>query len=137
MKSEKPKILIADADTYIQSLLEVVFPARDYAVTAIIDGLDAAAHLKTDTPDVVIVDAELPTLDGIDLCGRIKRIKRLQDCIVVVLTPAADQRLADSARIARADAVVTKPLSAQAFKTMVTDLLRRRAVSPAEDFVRA
>jgi DNA-binding response OmpR family regulator len=137
MKSEKTKILIADADAYIQSLLEVVFPARDYTVTQMTDGLEAAVHLKTDTPDVVIVDAELPTLDGIDLCGRIKRIKRLQECVVVVLTPAADQRLADSARIARADAVVTKPLSAQAFKTMVTDLLRRRTLAPSEDFVRA
>jgi DNA-binding response OmpR family regulator len=137
MKSEKTKILIADADMYIQSLLEVVFPARDYSVTRLTDGLEAAAHLRTDTPDVVIVDAELPTLDGIDLCGRIKRIKRLQESVVVVLIPASDQRLADSARIARADAVVTKPLSAQAFKTMVTDLLRRRALRTAEDFVRA
>jgi DNA-binding response OmpR family regulator len=137
MKSEKPEILIADADTYIQSLLEVVFPPHDYAVTRIRGGLEAAAHLKINTPDVVIVDAELPALDGIDLCGRIKRIRRLQDCIVVILIPAADQRLADSARIARADAVVTKPLSAQAFKTMVSDLLRRRALSPADHFARA
>jgi DNA-binding response OmpR family regulator len=132
MNSEKPKIMIADADAYIQSLLEVVFPARDYAVTSITDGLEAAAHLKTNTPDVVIVDAELPTLDGIDLCGRIKRIKRLQHCVVVVLTPASDQRLADAARIARADAIVPKPLSAQAFKTMVTDLLRRRTLVSSE-----
>lgn len=136
MNSEKKNILIADADRYIQSLLEVVFPAREFNVTNISTGLEAGAYLKENTPDVVIVDADLPTLDGIDLCSRIKRIRRLQDCVVIVLTATSDQRLADSARIARADGVVVKPLAAQAFKTMVMDLLRRRSLVPADEFER-
>jgi len=136
MNSEKKIILIADADPYIQSLLEVVFPARDFEVTNISTGLEAGVYLKANTPDVAILDAELPTLDGIDLCGRIKRIRRLQDCVVIVLTATADQRLADSARIARADGVVVKPLAAQAFKTMVMDLLRRRSLVLVDDLER-
>lgn len=137
MKSENTKILIADADRYIQNALKVVFPAQKFAVTHISTGLEASVYLKENTPDVVIVDADLPSLDGIDVCSRIKRIRRLQDCIVIVLISTSDQRVTDSARIARADGVVVKPLAAQAFKTMVMDLLRRRALVPADEFERA
>lgn len=136
MNSEKKTILIADADPYIQSLLEVVFPPRNFEVTNISTGLEAGLYLKENTPDVVIVDAELPSLDGIDLCSRIKRIRRLQDCIVIVLTATTDQRLMDAARIARADGVVVKPLAAQAFKTMVMDLLRRRSLVGSDELER-
>ncbi len=136
MNSEKNKILIADGDTYIHSLLDAVFPAREFEIISAKSGSEAAALLKVKTPDAIILDARLPILDGIDLCGRVKRIKRFFNTVVVVMTPAEEPMLADAARIARADAVVPKPLNAQAFKTMVVDLMHRRMVSaPVEELV--
>lgn len=129
MDSEKNKIMIADGDTYIHSLLEAVFPEREFEIISAKSGSEAAGLLKVKTPDAIILDARLPILDGIDLCGRLKRIKRFFNTVVVVLTPAEEPLLADAARIARADAVVSKPLNAQAFKTLVVDLMHRRLLS--------
>ena len=127
MRSSKPiNILVADADVYTRSLLEVAFPEGEFNYVALETGPEAAQYLREHTPDVIVLDSALPDIDGLNLCGRLKRIGRFTTVPVIVLAPALDPRTKDAAKLARADAVIDKPISAKHFVILVRNLLDKK-----------
>ncbi len=104
-------------------VLEMLLSADGHVVDTVEDGRAALDYLKTTTPDLVILDVAMPFVSGIDICHRMKRIPRLKDVPVIILTALKDERTREMARVARADAIVTKPLEGKDFRATVRDLL--------------
>ncbi len=104
-------------------VLDMLLSADGHIVDTVEDGRAALDYLKTTTPDLVILDVAMPFISGIDICHRMKRIPRLKDVPVIILTALKDERTRDMARVARADAIVTKPLEGKDFRAAVRDLL--------------
>lgn len=107
-------------------VLDMLLSADGHAVDAVEDGRAALEYLKTHTPDLVILDVAMPFMSGIDVCHRMKRIPRLKDVPVIILTVHQDDRTREMARVARADAVVFKPLEGKDFRAKVRELLAER-----------
>ncbi len=122
-ESQQKTILIADDEPGQRALLEMVLSAEGYRVTAVEDGRQVLDYLKEQTPDLMILDVKMPVLSGIDVCDRVKRIKRLQHIPIIILTALKDERIQTEARLAKADAVVLKPLSGKDFRLKVKSLL--------------
>lgn len=101
----------------------MLLSADGHVVDTVEDGRAALDYLKTTTPDLVILDVAMPFMSGIDICHRMKRIPRLKDVPVIILTALRDERTREMARVARADAIVTKPLEGKDFRSTVRDLL--------------
>ncbi len=120
----RPTVLIVEDDTSLQSVLEALL-GRDYRVTIVGDGKEALEHLQWDTPNLVILDVTIPHVDGLDICSRIKRIKRFRDTRVIVMTASMDERTHDAANLAKADAFVSKPIVNEHFRKLVRDLLNK------------
>jgi CheY-like chemotaxis protein len=120
----RPTVLIVEDDTSLQSVLEALL-GRDYRVTIVGDGKEALEHLQWDTPNLVILDVTIPHVDGLDICSRIKRIKRFRDTIVIVMTASMDERTHDAANLAKADAFVSKPIANEQFRKLVRELLNK------------
>jgi CheY-like chemotaxis protein len=120
----RPTVLIVEDDTSLQSVLEALL-GRDYRVTIVGDGKEALEHLQWDTPNLVILDVTIPHVDGLDICSRIKRIKRFRDTRVIVMTASMDERTHDAANLAKADAFVSKPIVNEQFRKLVRDLLNK------------
>jgi CheY-like chemotaxis protein len=120
----RPTVLIVEDDTSLQSVLEALL-GRDYRVTIVGDGKEALEHLQWDTPNLVILDVTIPHVDGLDICSRIKRIKRFRDTIVIVMTASMDERTHDAANLAKADAFVSKPIENEQFRKLVRELLNK------------
>ena len=120
----RPTVLIVEDDTSLQSVLEVLL-GRDYRVTIVGDGKEALEHLQWDTPNMVILDVTIPHVDGLDICSRIKRIKRFRDTSVIVMTASMDERTHDAANLAKADAFVSKPIVNEQFRKLVSELLNK------------
>jgi CheY-like chemotaxis protein len=121
---QRPTVLIVEDDTSLQSVLEALL-GRDYRVTIVGDGKEALEHLQWDTPNLVILDVTIPHVDGLDICSRIKRIKRFRDTIVIVMTASMDERTHDAANLAKADAFVSKPIENEQFRKLVRELLNK------------
>jgi CheY-like chemotaxis protein len=120
----RPTVLIVEDDTSLQSVLEALL-GLDYRLTIVGDGKEALEHLQWDTPNLVILDVTIPHVDGLDICSRIKRIKRFRDTRVIVMTASMDERTHDAANLAKADAFVSKPIVNDQFRKLVREMLSK------------
>lgn len=101
-----------------------------HAVHSVEDGKEALEYLQHNTPDLAILDVNMPNVSGIDVCDRMKRVPRLKDVPVIILTVLRDDRTDAMARMAGADTIIMKPLEGKDFRAIVSDLLRRQPAPP-------
>jgi DNA-binding response OmpR family regulator len=119
-------VLIADDSESIRSLLEMILSAEGHTVVQVGDGREALAYLKDNTPDLLILDVTMPFIDGIEICGRVKRISRLKASPVIILTAHTDDDSKKRALQAGADAFVNKPLAGKNLRQTINEMLEKR-----------
>ena len=79
-------ILVAEDSITSRTLLRGILESAGYRVLTAVDGLDAFTTIKTETPDLVVSDIEMPRLNGLDLTARIRSDQRVADLPVVLVT---------------------------------------------------
>jgi len=115
-------ILLADDSPHAQRMGERILSGEGYRVVWVGDGEAAALRLPEIDPDVVIADANLPGLSGIELCRYIKSSCRH---VRVILTAGQIEEVDENAaRRAGCDAILRKPFEA----SVMLDTLRPLAV---------
>ena len=114
---------MADDDEAFTVVVDMLLSADGHDVVKVVDGREALAWLKDHTPDLAILDVAMPHLDGIEVCSRMKRVRRLKDVPVIILTGLRDAATRASARQAKADALVIKPLEGKDFRALVRRVL--------------
>jgi DNA-binding response OmpR family regulator len=105
------RVLIAEDDLHIVELLTFVLERERYAVSAVADGEAALARLRSDPPELLILDVMLPCLNGFEVLKALRADAKLKGLPVVVLTAkgqAQDRRTAEELGI---DEFMTKPFS--------------------------
>src|SRR6478735_4323138 len=100
-------ILFADDERSLQELMKLEFPRMGHRVTVCPDGLTAAAALEKDTFDCLLVDLDMPGLNGIDVIAKAKEV--CPDAEAVVLTGKSSLETAISALRHGAFDYLTKP----------------------------
>lgn len=126
-------ILVADDLMGQRLILEMLLSIDGYDVVTVEDGKAALDYLKDHTPDLAILDVKMPYLTGIEVCGRMKRIPRLKDVPVVILTALRDEETVVSAKEHNADLVIRKPLEGKDFRETVRQLLDARKAAANGD----
>jgi CheY-like chemotaxis protein len=119
-------ILVADDEPAIRTMLEVILSADGHRVVAAPDGKAALEYLRDHTPDAMLLDVQMPHMDGFEICSRVKRIKRLRDTPVLLLTGFDDDHTRDQAKLVGADDIVYKPLSGKNLRGRVNQLVEAR-----------
>ena len=117
------RVLIAEDDPNIVESLSFVLSRDGFAVSAALDGDEALRRLRSDPPDVMILDVMLPKRNGFEVLKLIKADPALQALPVIVLTAKGqpqDRRMAESLGVAD---FMTKPFS----NTEVLQAVRRLA----------
>src|SRR4051812_16055221 len=97
----------ADADT--QDLYRTFLLPRRYIVEYADDGRLALARALADPPDIVIMEARLPGIDGISLCELLRNDRATRSVPIVVLTADGRPQVCQSAYRAGATRVLVKP----------------------------
>ncbi len=120
----QPKVLAADHDWYSLQMMEASFRAAGCAFRATADGEEALRWALEDLPDLVVVEASLPRLDGLTICRRIKEHPKSQFVPVIVTTPLDTEEARLEAIDAGADEVLIKPYRAAILLTRARSLLR-------------
>jgi DNA-binding response OmpR family regulator len=103
-------ILVCDDEPEIVKLVAKVMEARGHRVTQTHDGQAALDAVAADRPDLVILDLNIPTVDGHEVCRRLKSDARTRALPIVMMT-AAFPTLEDADRGLNlgADEYVVKP----------------------------
>jgi DNA-binding response OmpR family regulator len=105
------RVLLAEDEPHIVESLSFVLTRAGYLVSAALDGEDALLRLRSDPPDIVILDLMLPRRNGFEVLKAIKSDATMRAIPVIVLTAkgqAQDRRLAEEIG---ADAFMTKPFA--------------------------
>ena len=107
-------ILIADDDEVSRYLLEAILLQQGHQVTATIDGWQAWTALERDYFPIVISDWVMPKVDGLALCGELRKTQRDQYSYFVLLTSRGSKTDYLEAMSAGVDDFMTKPVDEEA-----------------------
>jgi two-component system NtrC family response regulator len=131
MKNSKPlnglKILFADDEPALQELMGLELPRMGHQVTVCPDGNTAAAALERNTYDCIIVDLDMPGLNGIQVLTRAKEIS--PDTEAVVLTGKSSLDTAISALRQGAFDYLTKPCKLVELQTLLKRVSDKRQLT--------
>lgn len=117
------KILIVDDEPNIVMTLEYTFKKSNYEVFIARDGQEALDILKTNFPDVIILDIMMPMVDGFATLEQIRKDDNLQHTKVMFLSAKNKESDIEKGMALGADAYMTKPFSIKKVIEKVEELL--------------
>jgi len=117
-------VLVAQDDAESEHDLRINLEAAGHRVISAKDGAAALRLLSAQHVDLVLCEAMLPDMDGIEVCRAIKQAPATRDIPVVLLVAAADELLRQRAVDAGADDVALTPLEPATLQTLVRGQLR-------------
>jgi len=119
-------ILVVDDNPINLKLVADLLAFEGYRVLKAVDGEEAAHRVQEDPPELILLDVDLPGIDGLTLTKRLKGDSRTADIIIVALTAFAMKGDRQRAIAAGCDAYVTKPIDTRELPAQVAELLQRR-----------
>jgi DNA-binding response OmpR family regulator len=118
-------ILIVETDAEALTILDNLFFDLGCFVDILETGQAALEYFRENTPTIAILSADLSNPSGIDVCFRIKRIRRLQQMPVLIISSNGDDKNRDFAQMAKADVFLPKPLEPELLRAVIEELLAR------------
>lgn len=112
------KILIVDDNEFIIEVMTYILNNRGYDVIALYNGDEVLRHIKTDQPDLVILDMILPDADGREICKEIKCNAETQYLPVIMCTASDSLELRMNQQHSPND-VLYKPFDVDSLINMV------------------
>jgi CheY-like chemotaxis protein len=118
-------ILIVDDNPQNLKLARILLTGEGYDVRTAIDAEQALDVLASFAPRLILMDLQLPTMDGLTLTRLLKKDPRHAHIFVVALTAYAMKGDAEKALAAGCDGYVTKPIDTDALPKMVAEYMER------------
>jgi CheY-like chemotaxis protein len=119
----RKRILVVDDNPGNLRLFTLLLASPRYDVRTAASAQLALDILGTFHPDLILLDLQLPDIDGLELTRRLKANPELCGIPVVAVTAYAMKGDEQRARAAGADGYVTKPVDKKEFRQMVADFL--------------
>jgi two-component system cell cycle response regulator DivK len=125
MSAEKHILLVEDNEKNMK-LARDILKFKGYRVSEATTGEDAVASAASELPDIVLMDIQLPGIDGIEAFRRIRSDAKTAHIPVVALT--ASVMAGDRERFDRAgfDGFIAKPINVKEFPGQVADYIDRQ-----------
>ena len=117
------KILIVEDNPQSMRLIEMILKAEDYTLLKAIDGEEALDIAEKEYPDLILMDVQLPDMDGMTVVRMLRENKVTKDIIILALTAYAMK--GDKERMLRmgCDDYISKPIDVQGFINTVRRFL--------------
>src|SRR5262249_21236576 len=127
------RILVVDDDPQIRRVMRVTLTAQGYEVDDARSGAEALEKLRRDGVDLVLLDMNMPGMDGIETCRLIRADSEVAIIMLTVRDAESDQV---EALDAGADDYITKPFRTQALLARIRAALRRAPAGKAAEIHR-
>jgi CheY-like chemotaxis protein len=124
-REKKPTVLIVEDDHTLRELYRVTLMGAGYAVVAVEDGIDALRYIEGQVPNLVLLDLELPRLDGRDVQRELAAHPETSGIPIVVVTGT------DTCNLRASDfcALLKKPVSTDSLLVTIEAALRAGHIS--------
>lgn len=121
------RILIADDEPNIVISVEFLLKREGYLVSVAHDGEEALAKLRSERPDLVVLDVMMPKKTGFEVCQELRADASLKDVRVLMLTAKGRDTEVAKGLALGADAYMTKPFSTAELVARVKSMLAQPA----------
>ena len=119
------RVMVIDDEPDVVRLVVKVLSGRGHVVQIARDGTNALTRVKSEPPDVILLDSDLPKIDGAEVCRRLKTDAATRDIPVVMMTSAYID-IYDVHAEGGPDAFVVRPFVRQVLANVVERALFKR-----------
>lgn len=130
MTGNEGRILVVDDEPRMTRFIRMNLELEDYQVIEAHGGLEALEKVRTELPDLVILDVMMPELDGFET---LRTLREISDVPVIMLTVRDEEEDKVKGLELGADDYVTKPFSTRELASRVKAVLRRAQGPVAPD----
>jgi putative two-component system response regulator len=133
MPEAKATVLVVDDIASNRELLEALLVELGHDVRTAEDGVAAMQSVEAAPPDLILLDIDMPRLDGLEVCRRLKAHPRHRLIPIVIITAHADRAWRLAGIDAGADDLLTKPFDSAELRVRTRVLLRHHALNKRLD----
>jgi sigma-B regulation protein RsbU (phosphoserine phosphatase) len=123
-KPPRSKILIVDDDLINIRVLEIPLRAQGYTVLKATSGQEALEQIEVSEPDLILLDIQMPQMDGFEVCRRIRENEETQFVPIVMVTALKEAEDRIKSIEVGADDFISKPVDYHEVLARVGSLLR-------------
>ncbi len=122
----KKKILIVEDNPQNMRLVEMILRAKNYTLLRATDGQEALDVARGGRPDLILMDIQLPKIDGLEVTRRLRKTKAFRRIPVIAMTAYAMKGDKEKAIEAGCDAYLSKPINTRELPRVIAEMLRQR-----------
>jgi twitching motility two-component system response regulator PilH len=119
----KPTVVLADSDKPFTLSVATLLEKMGFDVIPVKNGLDALSYARQFGPDVMIINKELPLIDGVDVLKEIRKDSRTSLIPVIVVSGPDDEATVTFSRSLHCTGYLAKPLSLISLNKIIYDCL--------------
>jgi two-component system cell cycle response regulator DivK len=116
-------ILVVDDFEDARILLRAWLERKGFRVIEAVDGIEGVAQARKEYPDLIIMDIELPNLDGLDATREIRKVKRLEAVPVIAVSAYGADQFRDRALAAGCNEYLSTPFEPDALEVMIRSMI--------------
>ena len=132
-QARQPLVMVVDDSITMRKVTSRVLENHSVEVMTAQDGLDAVEQLHERIPDLMLLDIEMPRMDGYELAQHVRADARLRHVPIVMITSRAGQKHRKKARESGANAYLTKPYQEAELVAQVGEMLEMTLVQRRTD----
>lgn len=126
MADERQLVMVVDDSITIRRVTERLLTRAGYRVVLAKDGLDAMTQLQTESPNVMLLDIEMPRADGFEVATFVRNNERIKGLPIIMITSRSGEKHRERARQIGVDQYLIKPYQEDQLLAEVRDLLAAR-----------
>jgi len=126
MKLTEQKILLVDDEKDILEFVSYNLRNEGFIVDVANNGIEGISKAKDSIPDLVLLDVMMPRMDGMETCEELRKIRELDNTIIVFLTARGEDYSQIAGFDAGGDDYIVKPIKPKVLISRIKALLRRR-----------
>jgi two-component system alkaline phosphatase synthesis response regulator PhoP/two-component system response regulator VicR len=130
---DKKRILVVDDERHIVRLVQVNLERAGYEILTAYDGVEALEKVKTESPDMVVLDVMMPRMDGFEVLKNLQSDPRFQNIPVIMLTAKAQDADIFKGWASGVSSYLTKPFNPRELLVFVERIFQSLDEPPTDD----
>ena len=123
-------VLVIDDQPFFTNMLRGALEQQGFRVLVANSGADGLASAKKNVPDAILLDIEMPVMDGFIVCEQLRKDDAVKHIPIVILTATNNPKLNERAFKAGADIVALKVLSTEKLVNMIRLAIGKGKAAP-------
>ena len=129
----RPLVMVVDDSITMRKVTGRVLERHEYEVSTAKDGVDAVEKLHERVPDLMLLDIEMPRMDGYELATHMKADPRLRNVPIIMITSRSGDKHRQRAFDLGVDRYLGKPYQEAELLAQISEVLEQRALEPSHD----